>query len=136
MITYGDFNTWCTQNLHRSLEKVINANQHRENPYYLLVIIKDGYEGPPAGIKEEIRQTRDIDLSGKKVMRVTINIMSRPPIVKMLGSLLWRVDNGIGQAECLYALPPDIPIIGPEGECDSELVFKSGQGMPLVYNRV
>ena len=136
MITYSDFNNWCTQNLHRSLEKVINANQHRKEVYYLLVIIKDGYEGPPAGIKGEINTTKDVDLSGKKVMRVTINILNNPPLVKMLGSLLWGVDNRIGLAECLYALPPDKPTKGPEGECDSELVFRSGQGMPLAYNRL
>lgn len=134
MITYGDFHTWCTQNLHRSLEKVINANQHRENPYYLLVIVKDGYEGPPAGTKNEIRPTKELDLSGKKVIRVIINILSQTPAVKMIGSLLWMVDNKIGLAKCLYALPPDKPIKGPEGECESELVFKSGQGMPLLYN--
>jgi len=131
MITYGDFHAWCTQELHRNLEKVINANQFRRKPYYLLVIINNGYEGPPAGNRNVIRPTKTMDLSGKKVMRCVINIIDEPPLMKLIGSLLWRVDNRIGLAQCLYALPPDKPTIGEAGECISDLVSESAQNMPI-----
>lgn len=130
MITYGDFQSWCTQNLHRELEKVINANQWRQRVYFLLVIVGDGYEGPPAG-KREIRPVKEMDFTGLKVMHTTINIIDRPPPIPMIGSLLWMVNNKIGLAKCLYALPPDHPTIGGDGECSSELVTKSAQNMPI-----
>jgi len=131
MIKYGDFQSWCTQNLHRELEKVIKANEWRRKVYFLLVIVSDGYEGPPAGIRREIRPVKEMDFSDKKMIHNVINILDRPPLVPMIGSLLWMVNNTIGLAKCIYALPPDHPTIGPDGECSSELVTKSAQNMPI-----
>ena len=135
MITHGDFQTWMTENLHRNLERIVNAKSDRKTPYYILVIFKKGYEGPSHTVKETDTQ----DFSGKTVIHTRIVIIDKPPLIRLIGSGLWRINNRIGEAKCLYLLPPDKPIIGTSFENekakDSELVHKSQQGMPLVYNR-
>ena len=54
MLTHGDFYTWCTENLHRSLSKVIEAKSARHRPYYILVTFKKGYDSPPARVDNEL----------------------------------------------------------------------------------
>ncbi len=134
MITHGDFQTWSTENLHRNLEKIINAKSDRKTPYYILVIFKKGYEGPAPTVEE----TETRDLSAKTVIHTRMVITDKPPAIQLIGTALWRINNKIGEAKCLYILPPDKPIVGTSFENakakDSELVHKSMQGMPLVYN--
>ena len=81
--------------------------------------------------------TRTMDLSGKVVTHNTIVIMERwhlPP-VPMLSTSLWRINNKIGEARCMYILPPDKPIIlGTEMGESSKFIWKSSQGAPLVWS--
>jgi hypothetical protein len=134
MITHGDFQTWATENLHRSLEKIINLKAERRTPYYILVKFNHGYDGPSCKATE----TKDVDFEGKIVIHTRMMILDRPPLIRLIGTALWRIDNRIGEARCMYILPPDKPIIGTSFENEkakeSELVARSGQGMPLVYN--
>lgn len=131
---HGDFQTWVTENLHRNLEKIINAKSDRRTPYYILVIFKKGYNGPSA----KAVQTEDRSFEGKTVIHTRMVITDKPPIVQLIGSGLWMVNNLIGEVKCLYLLPPDKPVMGTSFEDEkakeSVLVAKSGMGMPLVYN--
>ena len=135
MVSHGDFQTWITENFHRSLTKIIEAKASRRTPYYILVIVKKGYNGPSHTIN--VNKTVEKNFEGNTLIHTRILIIDRPPVVKMIGSSLWRIDNRIGEARCIYILPPDKPVMGGDIEGpESELVAKSGQGMPLVYNRV
>ena len=135
MIRHGDFQQWTTENLHRNLEKIINAKSDRKTPYYILVIFKKGYDGPSHTVVE----TAQWDMSTKTVIHTRMVVTDKPPLIQLIESGLWRINNLIGEAKCLYLLPPDKPIIGTSFENEkakeSELVSKSQQGMPLVYNR-
>ncbi len=151
MITHGDFRLWMVNNLHDSLTKIINAKQGMDRPYYILVIVKKGYFGPPADSNNELIAT-DAEkqrakqanqklivknFEGKTVISTRIVIMFRPPPVPMIGSSLWRVDNRTGEVKCIYILPPDKPVMSEvEFTEDSELVFKSAKRsrVPLIYN--
>lgn len=129
MIKWGDFHAWCTQNLHSELDKVIGKNLHRDR-YFLLVIVNNGYDGPPTG-DGKIRPTKEVDLSTKTVMHCIINIIDRPPLIRLIGSSLWEVDNRIGLARCVYSLPPERPTRESDDSMSSELVHRSAKNMPL-----
>ena len=135
MLTHGDFQTWMTETLHRNLEKIINAKSDRKTPYYILVIFKKGYDGP----SHKVQETETQDFSAKTVIHTRMVVMDNPPLIQLIGSGLWRINNRIGELKCLYLLPPDKPIMGTSFENekaqDSEFVHKSQQGMPLVYNK-
>lgn len=134
-MTFGDFQLWMTQNLHEELTKIIMEHQHLDNPYYMIVIPKKGYHGPPAKNLVGCTNTKTMDLEGKTVFTNRIIIMHHPPAVPLLGSALWKVDNKKGKVDNIYVLPPDTPTLrGGNEEQGSELVFKSGQNMPLFYS--
>lgn len=133
--TFGDFRLWATAVLHKELTKIINFKQNRQRPYYILVIIKKGYFGPPANSPNK---TVDKNFEGKIVFTTRYAILERPPVVPMFSSGLFRVDNRIGEVKCLYMLPPDAPMIETGNEEDgSELVFKSAKRfrMPLIFSK-
>lgn len=147
MVTYGDFQTWCTEDLHRNLERIINAKSDRKIPYYIMVVFKHGYDGPPSKVDnhllsgtEKVDGQQTIDLSGKTVIHTVITVLEphHVPKIRLIGTALWRIDNRTGEVKCIYVLPPDKPIIGESFENgkakESELVARSGRGMPLVYN--
>lgn len=128
-----DVTLWLTENLHKILTKVIMAKENHPRIYYILVIMKDGYEGQ--SMVSEGQKT--IDLSGKHVIHNRLVLMDEPPVVPMISSSLWRIDNRIGEARCVYILPPDKPIMyGTEMGESSKFIWKSAQGAPLVYGNV
>ena len=127
-----DVTLWMTNELHKMLTKVIMAKENHSRIYYILVIMKDGYEGQ--SIASEGQKT--IDLSGKHVIHNRLVLLNEPPIVPMISSSLWRINNKIGEARCMYILPPDKPIMyGTEMGEASKFIWKSAQGLPLVYSR-
>lgn len=143
----GEVKEYFTQELHRSLEKVINAKSDRRDPYYILITFGEGYDGKPAGktsnhlLKGEKKATvegeKTLDLSDKKVMKQTIILMEperAARLIPLVNTSLWYVDNKIGHVSCVYILPPDKPMIGgfDVGE-ESELVHNCGKNMPIVY---
>ena len=151
MLTHGDFRLWMVNNLHETLTKIINAKQGLGRPYYILVIAKKGYFGPPADSNNELiatdtekqraKQTDqkliEKNFEGKTVISNRIIIMFQPPPIPMIGSSLWRVDNRSGEVKCIYILPPDKPVMsGVEFTEDSKLVFESAKKskVPLIYN--
>lgn len=137
-----DVTLWLTDELHKMLTKVILAKQNHPRIYWLQVQMSDKYFGPPAlGSNELVNPgeagTKTIDLSGKVVTHTTIVIMEawQVPPVPMLSTSLWRIDNKIGEAKCIYILPPDKPIIlGTQMGESSKFIWKSAKGAPLVYS--
>ncbi len=147
--TVGEIKEWATHVLHGELESVINAKANHKQPYYILLIIKDGYDGPAAygnnnellhgrdkHVKPRRRKTKELDLSKKRVVTHRIILMNKPPPLPMIGSSLWYINNKTGQVKCVYILPPDKPMIaGFDVELDSETVGKCGVNMPIFYGR-
>ena len=131
-LQHGDITAWATKVLHDGLEAVINSKASRRTPYFILVIIKDGYHGPPVSNRDHDKKT--VDMSAQKVVTNRFVIMDKAPSIPMIGSSLWRVDNKIGEVRCMYILPPDRPMIaGFTVEQESETVSKCAQGMPILY---
>lgn len=125
-----DVTLWLTEELHKRLTDVIMAKENHPRVYYILVIMKDGYEGRSAASRDQ----KTIDLSGKHVIHNRLVLLDEPPPVPMISSSLWRINNRIGEARCMYILPPDKPImLGVEMGEASKFIWKSAQGAPLVY---
>ena len=139
-----DVTLWLTDELHKMLTKVILAKQNHPRIYWLQVQMSDKYLGPTAVRSNDLVNpgkagTKTIDLSGKVVTHTTIVIMEswQVPPVPMLSTSLWRINNKIGEAKCIYILPPDKPIIlGTQMGESSKFIWKSAQGAPLVYGNV
>jgi hypothetical protein len=127
-----DVTKWATEELKRGLMRVVEAKANRKEPYYIMVVVKNGYDGPPAmgGDKD----TRTEDFSTKKVVTNRLVILDRPPPIPLIGTSLWKVNNVSGRIDCIYALPPDRPFIGGfEVGQESEVIARSAQGMPILY---
>lgn len=137
-----DVTLWMTDELHKVLTKVIMAKENHPRPYYIQVQMSDKYLGPTAVRSNDLINkgepgTKTVDLSGKVVTRNTIVIMEEwdVPPVPMLSTSLWRIDNRIGEAKCVYILPPDKPImLGTEMGEASKFIWKSARGAPLVWS--
>ena len=41
-LTHGDITTWAQKVLHDGLEAIINSKSARREPYYVMVIVKEG----------------------------------------------------------------------------------------------
>jgi len=152
-MTYGDFREWSTAVLHESLTKVIYAKQNRIRPYYIMVIIKKGYFGPPSNptndlIATEAEKTQaaktgqkqmDKNFEGKTMLSCRILILETPPPVAQIGSGVWFIDNLKGIVKCLYLLPPDTPVDSnrPLDDEESILVARSAKRLdsPIFYNK-
>ncbi len=131
-LKHGDITAWATKVLHDGLEAVINSKASRRTPYFILVIIKDGYHGPP--VSNRGHDVKTVDMSAQKVVTNRFVIMDKAPSIPMIGSSLWRIDNKIGEVRCIYILPPDRPMIaGFTVEQESETVGKCAKGMPILY---
>ena len=144
-ITHGDFRKWSMGVLYEQIDKVINAKQHRRRPYYIMAKLERGYTGTPvtndnhilSGDDVAAKKTKDMNLTGKVVMSSRLVLMDSPPLVQMINTMLWRVDNVQGTIEPIYVLPLDAPVDSDvEFTEHSKLVAKNGIGMPLAYNKV
>ena len=128
------------------IESIINAKSKRCRPYYLLIQVKEGYGGPLAmGNSNELLhgedskgkrsrgETKICDFSGLRVAHCIIQVLEpwQVPSVPLLANILMKVDNMKGMVERIYALPPDIPIVGDGLE--SETVARCAKGMPIAY---
>jgi len=135
-----DVTLWLTDTLHKMLTKVIMAKENHPRVYYILVTVKDRYLGPPAKRHNRLLNQgpdgeKTVDLSGKHVIHNTLVLLNRPPAVPLLDSSLWRIDNKIGEARCIYILPADKPIIlGTQMGEMSKFIWKSAQGAPLIHS--
>ena len=144
-LKHGDITEWATKVLHDGLEAVINSKASRRTPYFILVIIKNGYDGPATksdnyllhGKDQRQTDTETVDMSKKRVVTNRFVILDKAPLIPMIGSSLWRIDNKTGEVRCVYILPPDKPMV-PGFEVggkavESETVAKCSKGMPIIY---
>lgn len=135
-----DVTLWMTNELHKMLTKVIMAKENHPRIYYILVIMKDGYDGPTLVRNNDLinkgeQGEQTIDLSGKHVVHNKLVLTNQPPPVPLIGTSLWRINNRIGEARCEYILPPDRPIMmGTEMGESSKFIWKSAKGAPLVFS--
>ena len=128
-----DVTLWMTDELHKRLTEVIMAKENHPRVYYILVIMKDGYEGQ--SMVSEGQKT--IDLSGKHVNHNRIVCMEewQIPKVSLLSTIMLRIDNRIGEVDWKYILPPDNPIeSGTQMGESCKFIWKSARGAPLVWS--
>ena len=132
----GELRAWSEESLRQCLTKVIEMKSKRRAPYYVLVHSKSGYRGVPA--KNADKKTQTMDLSKKKVIHVTLTIMDVSPIVPLIGTALFRIDNKTGEVRMIYILPQDKPMV-PGFEVGkkvgtSERIHLSAQHAPIIYD--
>jgi hypothetical protein len=147
-LKYGDIASTFSRDLQMRIESIINAKSKRRRPYYLLIMVKEGYGGPLAlGNNNELLHGRDskrkrsrgptktCDFSGLKVAHCVIQVLEpwQVPNVPLISNILMKVDNMTGLVERLYALPPDRPVVDRGPSVDSETVARDAKGMPIVY---
>lgn len=108
-VLLGDLRPEIAKDLQRSIVKVIERYKKKES-YFLLVW---------AGI--------DIETG---IIRSRLILLDKKP-PKMLGTLLFFIDNRIGKIERIWSLPLDIPIFEPSEEMVEE-VFRSSKNMPIL----
>jgi hypothetical protein len=147
-IKYGDIAEAFNVDMCANIDKIMSAKQKRDRVYYLLIMIKDGYQGPLAmgnnnellhGVdKKQDRfrgETAERDFSDLKVAHCTIQVLEpfQVPNVPLIANILMKVDNKAGTIERVYALPPDIPIVDDGKSVENESVIRDSQGMPIVY---
>lgn len=133
-MTHGDFRNWLTGSLYRHIEKIQNTKKHLDKPYFIQVQLNPEYKGVAAkNIKNE---TKDIRFDNKKVMNVRLVLLSVPPRIPQLGTILFGVDNKRGICKCLYALPADKPHNIEDCEDFSTFAAKSADSMniPVMMN--
>jgi hypothetical protein len=133
-----------TTELYMALEKIANSKAGRRAPYYIQVQIDDDYRGPAAvskvvsGKPVHAEKTADVNSENKRIIHTRLVCMEQPPIVPMLGTLLFKMDNRKGQMELIYALPADIPHSGADSDNFGEVstaVARSAQKLqiPMFY---
>jgi hypothetical protein len=133
MMLLGDITNGVKDILWKQMSRVIERYAHLRDIYWILVIIKDHYNGP----KDCVKQTMNVCLKGQPI-NITLCVIknkSQLPAQRQLGTALWRINNQTGENKCLYVLPIDRPITQdviwtPES---SRLIEKSVQGIPLVH---
>lgn len=138
-LTTGDARRMAADDLYRMVEKVVDRLSHLSRQYYILVIVRNHYQGPAAGSKDSGQriETTDVVLPDKMIHNRIVAPLFEPPAVRMLGSMLWRVDNRVGEMELMYAMPYDVPTV--LGDSDNEgtvvgAVAERAKGMPLIWS--
>ena len=136
-VQIGDVRRMASDDLYAMLEKVVDAFQNLSKPYWILVIIKNKYQGPAAQSVSDGIETTEVRLPNKMIHnRIVAPLLSRP-LVKQLGTMLWRVDNRTGEMELEYALPMDVPTLVEDSDNAGTVVEKVAQdarGVPFIWS--
>ena len=136
-INTGDARRMAADDLYDMMDRFINANSFIRAPYFILVVVRNNYQGP-APFTEATEsgnvETTEMKLPDKLIHNRIIGPMFRPPAVRQLGTMLWKVDNKKGSLDLVYSLPQDVPTFleDSQGEVVKK-VAESAQGIPLVY---
>ena len=110
MIILGDLRSEMAKELQRLILAVVDSHKDKET-YFILV-----YAG--------------IDVPAGIVMTKIILLDKKPP--KMLGTLLYFVDNRKGKIERVWALPLDHDVVIDPSDEIVEEIFRSAQNMPIL----
>ena len=148
-LNVGDIKGWATKVLHDELETIVNSKSSYSLPYYIVITMKEGYDGPAAyGNNNELLhgddkktkprrgKTKTVNMEGQRVMTQRFILVNKPPLIPLVGSAVVYVNNKTGEVKFLYILPPDKPMIGGfDVELESEAVLRAEKGMPIVYGK-
>jgi len=120
-LLFGDVRSQISRDLLNNLTDVIDRKSNHPNVYYILV-----HAAPDLGYKNT------------KVIKERIILLDRVPTVKLIGTLLFRIDNKNADAEMVWCLPSDIPMIAglkPErNEKSGDRILQDAKGLP-IFNR-
>lgn len=94
-LTFGDVREQMSKDLLSILTEVINKKSDYKKPYFILVY-----------------SNIDMGVPGGKTIKEKIIILPQAPRTRYLGTILFRIDNRLGDAEMIYNLPLDIPTPG------------------------
>ncbi len=136
-LTTGDARRMAADDLYHMLEKVVDANQGLRCPYWILVIVKNHYQGPAAASAVAGVETTERTLPNKMIHNRIVAPLLRKPLVRQLGTMLWRVDNRRGQLDLEYALPMDVPTFVEDSANAGTVVGRvaeDAQGIPLMLS--
>lgn len=128
----------ASDDLYSTLERFVNKYAYLHRDYYILVIVRNNYQGP-APFKNADNQpnveTTDMEIPNRLIHNRIVGPMFRPPLVRQLGTMLWKVNNRQGHVELVYSLPQDIPTLQEDSNGQViEKVAQSAQGIPLIWN--
>lgn len=117
-LVIGDVRSELQRALISQLERVVDGNQDRREPYFILVYAN---ADPQASF-----------LTGRRAFQTKIILLKqRPP--KMFGCMLFRIDNQKSDAQLEWVLPLDT--VAPPGSDSGEtskIVEDSARGMPVL----
>ena len=106
--TKGDFFQWLWAQTANTVMSIINKNQYRRKPYYIMLQMSKGYNGQPTGLAMAGNQTADVPVEGKKIIHKIFAILDKDPGPR-LNTVLWRIDNRKSKVDLVRSLPKDIP---------------------------
>lgn len=133
----GDARRMASDDLYAMLEKVIDVNSNLEGVYWILVIVRNSYQGQSANSAVQKVETTEMKLPNKMIHNRIVAPMMRRPLVKQLGTMLWRVDNRIGEVALEYSLPMDVPVLIEDSDNAGRvlpMVAKAATGIPLIHS--
>jgi hypothetical protein len=111
-----------TSDLLNTLRQVVEKKSRYPEPYFILVY-----------------SNVDPAHRGSQVIKEKITILPKMPTVKLIGTILFRVDNNLGDFEMLWCIPLDIPGLGfiePERNRESSRqVLTGADGVPIVNRK-
>lgn len=119
----GDFFRWLWIQTANTVMSIINGNQWRKNPYYIMLQIDKSYGGQPTGLHKAGRPTKDVKVEGKKLIHKIFAVLDRDPGPR-LNTVVWRIDNRQGDVELIRSLPKDIPFAIEDSDNEGRVVEK------------
>lgn len=119
--TKGDFFQWLWTQTASSVMSIVNKNQWRRRPYFIMLQIGKGYAGQPTGLHKVGHRTTNIKVEGKKLIHKIFSILDRDPGAR-LDTVLWRIDNLSGKVELVRSLPRDYPFAVEDSDNTGEVV--------------
>ena len=116
MYEIGTIRQLLAQDFTKRMEKIIN-DQKKYDQYYILVYA-------------------DMDATTGKIWTKFMVMNYLPP--KMIGTMLYSVDNKLGELRKIWNLPRDIPrteehISYEDGLAEMDIINKSAKDMPIIY---
>lgn len=124
----------AADDLYAMLEKFINKYAYLDVTYYIMVIVKNQYQGPSA-LNEGKVETKEVKVPDRMIHNRLVGPIIRKPLIRQLGTMLWKVNNQQGECTLEYALPMDVPTLQEDSDGEVvEKVARSAQGIPLIWN--
>lgn len=124
--TKGDIIQWLGIETVNAVMSVINKNQWRRRPYYIMLEIRRDDGGQPVQLHQLGHQTKEVSVEGKKLIHKIISLLDRD-LGPRLNTVLWRVDNRLGKFDLVRSLPLDYPFAVEDSDNAGIVVEKVAQ---------